>query len=630
MTAEASSGESTKAVDRGPWWWVPTLYFAQGIPYVVMMTVAVIMFKRLGVGNTQIALYTSWLYLPYTIKPLWSPLVQRIGTRRAWVLVMQLLVAAGLACVAFAIPLDSFLRWSLVALAGIAICSATHDIAADGFYLLALSSHQQAWFVGIRSTAYRMAMIAGQGLLIMLAGALESSSGLPVVEIPIAAVDQQTESSTFSPQAATFDSGLHAQRILSAKAKYELSVRGRTAADVKAIKTAVREWNVDHAFYAAPEAPAAKAKTKSQWVLELEDYLRTHFGRTTRGEAGGNDRAGDVAVIMLRLAKPVAAGAQQVVQVGRSAGDANFEVVEGERFVVTDANWNQPFVAVVQIDSKLDHASTATFAVRSGNLRLAWSVTFFVIAAGFLACCIYHAVCLPRPTADLVASKVDDKVLPGPFDFLVPFLDFIRKPRIIAVIAFLLLYRFPESQLVKLATPFLLDSREAGGLALTTAEVGIVYGTIGVAMLTVGGLVGGFVVAKHGLGRCLWPMALAIHLPNLAFLFLAYVQPESRWLITAAVAVEQLGYGFGFTAYMLYCVYVATGKHQTVHYALCTGLMALGMMVPGMWSGWLQDLIGYQHFFVWIMLAMIPSVLAVAFIPVDRDFGKKTETPPAA
>ena len=170
---------------RSPWWWVPSLYFAQGVPYVVVMTVAVIMFKRLGVPNTQIALYTSWLYLPYAIKPLWSPLVQKIGTRRGWVVVMQLLVAAGLACAAFAIPLDSFLRWSLVALASVAICSATHDIAADGFYLLALTSHQQAWFVGIRSTAYRMAMIAGQGLLVMLAGLLESSSGLPVIDIQV-------------------------------------------------------------------------------------------------------------------------------------------------------------------------------------------------------------------------------------------------------------------------------------------------------------------------------------------------------------------------------------------------------------------------------------------------------------
>src|SRR3954471_19163628 len=199
MTSGANPTDFSATTSRGPWSWVPTLYFAEGVPYVVVMTVAVIMFKRLGVGNAEIALYTSWLYLPYAIKPLWSPLVQRIGTRRGWVVVMELLVAAGLACAAMSISLASFLRWSLVALAVTAISSATHDVAADGFYLIALSPHQQAWFVGIRSTAYRMAAIAGQGLLVMLAGALESSTGLPVVDVQVRAADVAPLMGAFEP-----------------------------------------------------------------------------------------------------------------------------------------------------------------------------------------------------------------------------------------------------------------------------------------------------------------------------------------------------------------------------------------------------------------------------------------------
>lgn len=611
---------------RGPWWWVPSLYFAQGVPYVVVMTVAVIMFKRLGVGNTQIALYTSWLYLPYAIKPLWSPLVQRIGTRRGWVVVMQLLVAAGLASAAFAIPLDSFLRWSLVALASVAICSATHDVAADGFYLLALSSHQQAWFVGIRSTAYRMAMIAGQGLLVMLAGSLESATGLPVIEVQVRAGDQDPAARRYAPEEFNVADGPEAQRIVPAQQAYEISIRGQKKPDVTSLKDTVRDWNVKHGFYPAPEAQAKKEKPN--WLLQLEAAIRQRFGPTKDSAGQTSDRAGDVAVVMMRLAKPVPVGQQQVVQFGRESGDKNFDVIEGERFTLTEANWTDPFAAIVQVDAKLDHPSEATFAVRSGNLRLAWSVTFFVIAGVFLAFCVYHYIALPHSAADLAATAAVDSNADGITGFLVPFADFFRKPHILAILAFLLLYRFPEAQLVKLATPFLLDSREVGGLALTTSEVGVVYGTVGVAMLTLGGLIGGFVVARGGLGRCLWPMALAIHLPNLAFLFLAYAQPESRLAITAAVAIEQFGYGFGFTAYMLYCVYVATGKHQTVHYALCTGCMALGMMIPGMWSGWLEELIGYQHFFVWIMLAMIPSLLAVALIPVDPEFGKKKDVQP--
>jgi PAT family beta-lactamase induction signal transducer AmpG len=624
MTADPSSNELGTSADRGPWWWVPSLYFAQGVPYVVVMTVAVIMFKRLGVGNAQIALYTSWLYLPYAIKPLWSPLVQRIGTRRGWVVVMQLVVAAGLACTAFAVPLDSFLRWSLVALASVAICSATHDIAADGFYLLALTSHQQAWFVGIRSTAYRMAMIAGQGLLVMLAGTLESATGLPVIEVQVHAGDQEPAALRFSTDEFKAPDTADAQHIVPALQKTEISVRGQKKSDVNALKDSVRKWNVDHDFYPAPAAAQAN-KDKSTWLLRMEDFIRSRFGPTKDAAAQASNRAGDVAVVLMRLSKPVPPGEQQIVQFGRLSGDSNFDVIEGERFALTEANWNQPFAALVQVDAKLDYASEATFAVRSGNLRLAWSVTFFVVAGVFLAFCIYHYVVLPHSAADIAATETAKAAGDGAVSFLVPFVDFFRKPRILAILAFLLLYRFPEAQLVKLTTPFLLDSREVGGLALTTSEVGVVYGTVGVAMLTLGGLIGGFVVARGGLGCCLWPMALAIHLPNLAFLFLAYAQPESRSVITAAVAVEQFGYGFGFTAYMLYCVYVATGKHQTVHYALCTGCMALGMMIPGMWSGWLQELIGYRHFFVWIMLAMIPSLLAVSLIPVDPEFGKKKE-----
>jgi PAT family beta-lactamase induction signal transducer AmpG len=623
MGAELSPTNDGATTNRSPWWWVPSLYFAEGVPYVVVMTVAVIMFKRLGVPNTQIALYTSWLYLPYAIKPLWSPLVQRVGTRRSWVIAMQLLVAAGLTCAALAIPLASFVRWSLVALAGVAISSATHDVAADGFYLLALNSHQQAWFVGIRSTAYRMAMIAGQGLLVMLAGVLESSTGLPTMDIAVRAVDKVPAAIQFDPSSFKVDAeGNESQRILASNTDYDISIRGQDASDVKALKDKVRQWNVQQGFYAEPETRAAAQRRKPDWQVNLEDWIRRHFGQEKRA-ATTSGNAGDVAVVLMRMARAVPPGEQQVVQFGRVAGDVSFDTVEGERFEVTDANWDKPFAALVQVDSKLDHSSSATFQVRSGNLALAWSITFFVVAAAFVAFAIYHFLALPRPAADLpqivgVGSSNDASLA-----FLEPFFDFFRKPRILAILAFLLLYRFPEAQLVKLTTPFLLDPREVGGLALSTGAVGFIYGTVGVVMLTLGGIIGGFVVAKYGLGRTLWPMALAMHLPNLAFLYLSYAQPESRWLITAGVAVEQFGYGFGFTAYMLYCVWVATGKHETVHYALCTGCMALGMMIPGMWSGWLQDLIGYKHFFVWIMLAMIPSLLAVAAIPYDPEFGKK-------
>ncbi|RIK80931.1 MAG: MFS transporter [Planctomycetota bacterium] len=608
-------------VSRSPWRWVPSLYFAQGIPYVVVMTVAVIMFKRLGVGNTQIAFYTSVLYLPWVIKPLWSPVVQALGTRRGWTVVMQLLVGAGLGCVALSIPADDFLRYSLAALAFVAVASATHDVAADGFYLLALTSHQQAWFVGIRSTAYRCAMIAGQGLLVMLAGQLESATGLPVVTIDVAAASAQPAPLAFDPAAARASSGPAEPRVAVLEGRVTLSTLGRPADAVKAIVEQVRAWNVRHQFYPPPEAAAGDKANAPGWRVALEEWIRRRFGPRSAARATASSHAGDVAVVWMRLDGPAPADSQQVVQFGRAAGDASFQVIEGERFSVTDANRSQPFAAVVQVDAKLDEPSQAEFEVRSGDLVLAWSATFLVITGLFGLLCLYHFVALPRPSSDVAAADERGYALGA---FVEPILSFFRKPRIWALLAFLLLYRLPESQLVKLATPFLLDSREAGGMALTTGEVGFVYGTVGVMMLMIGGILGGFVAARHGLKKWLWPMALIIHLPNAAFMFLAYAQPENLWVITAAVAVEQFGYGFGFTAYMLYSIYIARGEHQTVHYALCTGCMALGMMIPGMWSGWLQQLIGYEHFFAWVMLCTLPSFATVAFIPLDAEFGKKS------
>jgi PAT family beta-lactamase induction signal transducer AmpG len=608
---------------RNPWRWVPSLYFAQGIPNVVVTGVSVIMFKRLGLDNAQIAFYTSILALPWVLKPLWSPLVQRIGTRRGWTVVMQLLVGAALAAAALALPLADWVRLVLAAFAFIAVASATHDVAADGFYMLALTSHQQAWFVGIRSTAFRLAMIVGSGLLVMLAGSLEAGTGLPTVRITAAAANRGLGPVGFAPAALARPSTSE-QSIAVSTAAVELSLDDRSLEAVNALKKQAADWNVSHGFY--PAAKKEEEKSKSGWVVALENWLRDNFG--PREPAPDKiDRAGDAALVVMRLTQPVPEGKQQVVQFGLSSGDESFKVVEGERFLLTPENWDEPFVAVVQVEDKLNKPSSAEFEIRSGNIPLAWMTTLGVAAGLFLLLSLYHYFVLPRPAGDYAARSQDGNLLVG---FVEPFLSFFRKPRIVALLAFLLLYRLPEAHLMKLASPFLIDPREKGGLALTTEEVGFAYGTVGIIMLTLGGIVGGIAAARHGLKRWLWPMALAIHLPNAAFLFLAFTQPDNLWLITAAVGVEQFGYGFGFTAYMLYCLYIARGEHQTVHYALCTGCMALGMMIPGMWSGWLQQLLGYEHFFVWVMLCAIPALATVAFIPLDANFGKKSPREEAA
>lgn len=420
---------------RSPWAWIPTLYFAQGIPYVAVMTVSVIMYKRFGLSNTDIALYTSWLYLPWVIKPFWSPIVDILKTKRWWIIVMQLLIGAGLAGIAFTLPTPFYFKASLAFFWLLAFSSATHDIAADGFYMLGLDDSQQSFFVGIRSTFYRLAMITGQGLLIILAGVFEKTTG---------------------------------------------------------------------------------------------------------------------------------------------------------------------------------------------NIPYAWSITFFILAGLFIAFFVYHRFVLPKPASDTEkATHTPAEVMQ---EFGRTFVSFFTKKGILLAIAFMLLYRLAEAMLVKLASPFLLDTREVGGLALSTQEVGVVYGTVGVVALTLGGIIGGIVASQRGLKYWLWPMALAITLPNAAYVFLSLTQPESFIWVNVAVAIEQFGYGFGFTAYMLYLIYFSQGEHKTAHYSICTGFMALGMMLPGMAAGWIQEQIGYQNFFIFVMICTIPTLLLIPFLKVDKDFGKSKKT----
>jgi PAT family beta-lactamase induction signal transducer AmpG len=234
---------------------------------------------------------------------------------------------------------------------------------------------------------------------------------------------------------------------------------------------------------------------------------------------------------------------------------------------------------------------------------------------------IYHKLILPFPEADISLS--DTQFTHFLRDFFTTFISFFKKKSIGISILFLLLFRLGESQLVKLASPFLLDSQEAGGIGLTLGQIALVYGTIGTVFLMAGGILGGIVVARHGLRKWLIWMVIAINLPDVFYIYLSQVQPDSILFVNICVAIEQFGYGFGFTAYMLYMIIVAEGEHKTAHFAICTAFMALGMMIPGMFSGWLQEIIGYRNFFIWVILATIPGFLLIKFLPIPKDFGIK-------
>ena len=615
-----------KTKKRSPWFWVPSLYFAEGIPYVIVMMVSVIMYKRLGVSNTDIALYTSWLYLPWVIKPFWSPIVDIFRTKRFWIIAMQLVVGAGLAGIAFSIPLPGFFQMTLAFMWLLAFSSATHDIAADGFYMLGLDQHEQAWYVGVRSTFYRFAMITGQGLLIILAGFIETNSGLPDIDFQITAAPGIQQTAYPNPDSLAFNEEQGEIHFLIYPDQPSVAARAISRQKADSLKLWAKDWNIAHGFckgehvLSAEETKAGESVWHAFVTAPLEKFLRKSFGAEVKQPS---EKEGNLSLIFIRLSAKPDKDQDIVLNLGYHSGDKSITLVEGQRLEFTEANWQAPAAALVQLDPKLHGSTSTAFKGRAGNIPLAWAITFFFLTAMFIAFFIYHKFILPYPVSDKPAPTDGFKTVLS--EFTETFVLFFKKERIGFILAFLLLYRLAESQLVKLASPFLLDAQELGGMALTTGEVGFIYGTVGILFLTIGGLLGGFLAAKNGLKYWIWIMALAINIPDVVYVYLSYAQPDSFWIINICVAAEQFGYGFGFTAYMLFMIFVSEGKYKTAHFAIATGFMALGMMIPGMFSGWLQEIIGYQHFFIWVMIATIPGFLIIPFIPLDKSFGIKKE-----
>lgn len=612
---------------RSPWAWIPTLYLAEGLPYVAVMTLSVILYKRLGISNTDIALYTSWLYLPWVIKPFWSPFVDLLKTKRWWIVSMQLLLGAGFAGIAFTIPVSFFFQATLAFFWLMAFSSATHDIAADGFYMLALDHNQQALYVGIRSTFYRVATILGQGLLIILAGWLESATGPDPVKIDVEVSPQYTCGTFALPEVATASAeSTAALSFVVSQPTVTLGTAGVSADSVRNWVGRVEDWNRSHGFLVEEEAGAqGVSKTETSWWTRrvsrpLGEWLRTHFGERRDVEVT-TDRAGDIGIAAVSLSREPDPDEEVVLNMTMNRGDRSVSLIHGDRLRFDRTNWNQPAYLVFQADAKLNQPSHAEYKGLSGNIPFAWSITFFVLAGLFVLFGIYHRFVLPRPATDHGRSDLKPKDILR--EFSATFVSFFKKPQAAAAIFFMLTFRFSEAQLLKLINPFLLDSKELGGLGLTTGEVGMVYGTVGIIGLTIGGIIGGIAAARGGLRKWIWPMTLSMLLTCLTFVYLSFSQTDNLLIINACVFVEQLGYGFGFTAYMLYLMYYADGEQKTAHYAICTGFMALGMMLPGMFAGWMQEMLGYNHFFIWVMLCSIIPIVAVSLLKIDPNYGKK-------
>ena len=586
---------------RNPWAWIPTLYMAEALPYVAVMTISTIMYKRLGISNTDIALYTGWLYLPWVIKPFWSPFVDLMKTKRWWTVAMQFIIAIGFACIAFSLPTSFFFQMSLAAFWLVAFTSATHDIAADGFYMHALDDHEQSLYVGIRSTFYRIATVAGQGLLVILAGLIEMNSGLEPALL-------QVNATPTTLQVVDGSSSVDAQHFNF--------VPVEQADTTVSMLDYMKQQNIGYGF--------VKAEEETQVVVDTTTSAFTKWVRETFGE---EQREASVLqkrqmLVGVSLSQPPVGEEPVILNMAFKNGDQSISLnKEATRFEFTRDNWDKQALMLVSVDPKLKEETTATFEGLSGNIPFAWLIVFISLSVFFFLASVYHYFVLPKPATDKPSKDVKTSVILR--EFIETFRTFFTKENALVAILFMLLYRLPEAQLVKLINPFMLDPVDKGGLGLTTGEVGFVYGTVGIVGLTIGGILGGIAAAHGGLKRWLWPMVCAITLPDLVYVYLSYVQPEGLGIVNVCIFVEQFGYGFGFTAYMLYLIYFSEGQHKTAHYAMCTGIMALGMMLPGMMAGWLQETIGYRHFFVWTIICCLVTFAVCAFLKIDPEFGKK-------
>lgn len=422
---------------KSPWAWIPTLYFAEGLPNVIVTGLAAVMYMQMGLSDAELGLYTGWLALPWVIKPLWSPFIDLLKTKRWWVLAMQLLIGAALAGIAFTIPTAFWFQGTMFCFFVMAFASATHDISADGFYMIELDEHTQTMFVGIRNTFYRLAVIFGNGILVSLAGVLQ--------------------------------------------------------------------------------------------------------------------------------------------------------------------------------------------VVFRNRIAFTWSLIFYGMAGLFIALWLYHGFKMPRPVEDKQEDKSVGEVISGLKQMFTTFFTKFPIRQTVVVFIFLLFYRFPEALLNTMTKTFLMRPNSSGGLGLSPQEYGLANGTVGLIGLTLGGILGGILVSRDGMKKWLWPLVCAITLPDVVYIYLSYTLNSNIVLVSTCLFIEQFGYGLGFTVLTLYMLYYSQGKFKTSHYAICTGISYLGLMLPGMISGYIKDAVGYHSFFVIVMASCVITFIVTAFLKIDPKFGIKKQ-----
>lgn len=420
---------------KSPWSWIPSLYFAEGLPNFIVTLLSSYMFVQMGLSDTEVGLYVGWLSTPWIIKPFWSPFIDLLKTKRWWVTVMQLLIGASLAGIAFLLPTSFWFQATMCLFFLIAFASASHDVAADGFYMLELNNHNQAKYVGLRNTFYRLAKVFVEGILLAVANALQ--------------------------------------------------------------------------------------------------------------------------------------------------------------------------------------------LIFKHQIAFTWALIFYALAGLFIAIWLYHSAFLPRPANDINIERTVSGIFDELWKMIVRFFTKFPIRETTFAIVFMLFYRFPEALLNTMTKTFLIRPNSMGGLGLSPGEIGMANGTIGMIGLLLGGILGGVLVSRDGMKKWLWSMVCAITLPDILYVYLSYTLNSNIFVVSACLFIEQFGYGLGFTVLTLYMLYFCQGEFKASHYALCTGISYLGLSVPGMASGYIKDMVGYQTFFVLVMFSCIISFIVTFFLKIDPSFGKK-------
>lgn len=511
-----------KTENNKPWLWIPLLNFASGFPYIVIISVSVLMYKNLGITNEDIGLYTSLLYLPWVIKPLWSPFIDLHGTKRKWFLAMQFVISIAFLIVGLTIPLNNFFILTLAIFWVAAFASASNDIASDGFYLLVLPKEQQSFFLGIRSTFYRISMLAGNGLIVLLAGYLEHKYG----------DNRKAWSYTM----------IFVGLLMALITAYNYFSTPKTENTTPGTAKEIANQSFASVF--------ASFFRKKQIVLVLAFILLFRLGESQL-----------MKMLTPFLVDPIK---YELVESGSDESQAkalavyNSKVTKGDKLSDSEL---QLLYSKLPISAEMANAKKPLLEVENKDQK--------------------EYKNLNKARINFVDQLVSNKGT--------------------------------QKEVLK------------GGMGLDTEDIGLIYGTFGLIALMLGGVLGGIAISRHGLTKWMLPMILTMHLPIVGFILLSYFHPSSVYYIYAVVIVEQFGYGFGFAAFMMYLIYVAEGESKTSHYAIATGFMALGMMLPGMVSGYIQEYLGYGNFFIWVFLATIPGVILSRFLIFPQDFGKKIE-----